>query len=192
LKQIDRVAGVVPEQMVRPAARLAEQIQIRAAKEKCLHDQLLYFQFTCLNPVTDPLVTWIESARVTDHRNLAGFLLHINDTSGISKRVRHRYFNHDMLSGTHDLFRLICMDLSRTRQDGRLDIGLSQALCKVSGSVRYASFLGNGLCRVRAAPGNSRYFDANYSRKRVQMFVCESALSNHANFHFSLLVNFRE
>src|SRR5690606_20143661 len=41
LEEIDRVAGVVPEQMVDPAPRLALEIDVLAAEEEGLDDEML-------------------------------------------------------------------------------------------------------------------------------------------------------
>ena len=64
LKQVDRVAGVVPQQMVRPAPRLAERVHVGAAEEVRLHVHLLHLQLARLDALVHPLVARVEAARV--------------------------------------------------------------------------------------------------------------------------------
>ena len=48
LEQIDGVAGVVPQQMIGPAARLAGRVHVGAAEEIGLHVHLLDFELAGL------------------------------------------------------------------------------------------------------------------------------------------------
>ena len=41
LKQIDRMAGVVPKEMIRPTAWLTQSVEVAAAEEVSLNDQVL-------------------------------------------------------------------------------------------------------------------------------------------------------
>ena len=69
LEQIDGVAGVVPQQVVGPAARLAQRVHVGAAEEVRLHVHLLHLQFAGLDALVDPLVAGIEAPRVSGHRD---------------------------------------------------------------------------------------------------------------------------
>ena len=75
LKQIDRVAGMVPQQMIRPAARIARSVDVFAAEEISLHVHLLDVYFTGGNLVVDQLMRRIKAAHMARHGDHAGFLL---------------------------------------------------------------------------------------------------------------------
>ena len=79
LEQVDGVRGVVPEQVVGPAAGLAERVHVRAAEEVGLHVHLLDGQLARADPAVDPLVRRVEPAGVPDHADQAGLLLHLVD-----------------------------------------------------------------------------------------------------------------
>ena len=55
VEQIDGVARVVPQQMIGPAARLAFEIDVLAAEEIRLHDELLELQLALLDSVVRPI-----------------------------------------------------------------------------------------------------------------------------------------
>ena len=56
LEQVDRVRGVVPEQVVGPAARLPGRVHVGAAEEVGLHVHLLDGQLARDDAVAHPLV----------------------------------------------------------------------------------------------------------------------------------------
>ncbi len=76
-EQIDRMAGMMPQQMVRPGARLARRVHVRAAKEIRLHVHLKHLQFPGLDLLVNVLMARIETPRVPAHTNDAGFLLRL-------------------------------------------------------------------------------------------------------------------
>ena len=55
-EQVDGVRGVVPQQVVGPAARLAERVHVRAAEEVGLHVHLLDVELAGDDPLVHPLV----------------------------------------------------------------------------------------------------------------------------------------
>src|SRR2546421_11122650 len=87
MKQIDSVAGMMPEQMIRPASGFSFRIHVGPAEEKCLNDQMLQLEFTGFDSLVDPLMAWIESPSMSAHRYEAGLFLHRKDSLGVGKRV---------------------------------------------------------------------------------------------------------
>ena len=79
-EEIDRMRGVVPQQMVRPRTRLALGVDVAAAEEIGLHIHLLDVEFASGNAVVHILVAGVKATGMADHAGLAGFLgdaLHI-------------------------------------------------------------------------------------------------------------------
>ena len=66
-EQVDGVRGVVPQQVVGPAARLAERVHVRAAEEVGLHVHLLDVELAGHDALVHPLVARVEAARVAAH-----------------------------------------------------------------------------------------------------------------------------
>ena len=85
-EQVDGVRGVVPQQVVGPAARLAERVHVRAAEEVGLHVHLLDVEFAAPDPLAHPLVARVEAARVAAHRDLAGLPARPSTTACPSSR----------------------------------------------------------------------------------------------------------
>ena len=131
-EQVHRVAGVVPEQVVGPAARLAERVHVGAAEEVGLHVHLQHLQLAGDDLLVHPLVARVEAARVAGHRDEAGLLLHLDDRLGVRQRVGHRDLDLDVLAGAHALHRLLGVHLRGRRQDDGLDARLRQALAEVA------------------------------------------------------------
>src|SRR5215467_4435383 len=65
LEQVDRMGRMVPQQMVRPTARLAGGVHVGATKEIGLHVHLLDLEFAVADALVHPLVARIETARMT-------------------------------------------------------------------------------------------------------------------------------
>jgi len=76
LKKINRMAGMMPEQVVCPAARLAKCVHIGTVEKIGLHIHLLDFDIPGGDFVVYPLVRWIEAAHVTCHGDQTCLLLH--------------------------------------------------------------------------------------------------------------------
>ena len=75
----------MPQQVIRPAARLAFEVDVLAPKEERLHDQLLELQFAGLDTLVHPLMRRIEPPGVPRHGDLAGGPLRSVDTLGIGQ-----------------------------------------------------------------------------------------------------------
>jgi hypothetical protein len=113
LEQIDGVAGVMPEQMIGPASRLAFEIDVLAPEEESLHNQVLQLQLAGDDAVMYPLMRWIEAARVPRHRDQSGCLLRIGYALCVGQRIGDRNLDLDMLAGLQALHGLIGMHLGR-------------------------------------------------------------------------------
>ena len=98
-EQIDRVGGVVPEQMVGPTARLAERVRVGAPEEVRLHVHLLDRVVAGLDPLVHPLMTRIEAAGVAAHRDEAGLLLDRHDRFTVGQVVAQRDLDLHVLAG---------------------------------------------------------------------------------------------
>ena len=118
-EQIHGVAGVVPQQMIGPAARLAERVGVGAAEEVGLHVHLQDLQFAGQDAFVDPLMTGIEAARMAGHGDDAGFPLHAHQPFGVGERVGHGDFDHDVLAGAHALLALRRVHLRRRASGSR-------------------------------------------------------------------------
>ena len=182
-EEVHRVAGVMPQQVVRPAARLAERVHVGAAEEVGLHVHLQHLQLAGLDALVHPLVARIEAAGVARHGDQAGFLLHLHDHLGVVHRVGHRDLYLDVLARAHALHGLLGVHLGGRGQDGRLDAGLRQALREVGGPVRDAVLLGDFPGGVGAAARERRDLDARDVLHCFDVLDAERALPCHADFH---------
>ena len=125
LKQVHRVTGMVPKQMIGPASRLARRVHIRAAgKNHVPHVHLLDLQLTRRDFFVNVLVTGVKPPRVTAHADDAGFFLHSNQAFGIRQRVRDRNFDLHVLAGAHALLALRRVHSGGRRQDYCFEAGL--------------------------------------------------------------------
>ena len=183
-EQIHRVAGVVPQQMVGPAARLAERVHVGAPEEIGLHVHLLHLEFAGEHALVDPLMARIESSGVAGHRDDAGFLLHLQQALGVRHRVGHRDLDHHVLAGAHALFRLGGVHLR-----GR---GTGSPLPDPAGAgtrpdrrwpVRNLPLPGNLACLLIARPGQRDDFDVRNLRHGLQMLDAERPLAGETDLH---------
>ena len=75
LEQVYRVSCMMPQQVIGPASRIACGVDVPAPEEIGLDVHLLDAQLAFLDPLVDPLMTWIEAAHVPGHSDDACFLL---------------------------------------------------------------------------------------------------------------------
>ena len=184
LEQIDGVGGVVPEQVIGPAARLAGGIDVAAPEEIGLHVHLLDFQLALCDALVHPLMARVEAPHVAAHGGDAGFLGDLNQRFGVLDAVGDRDFDQHMLAGAHHLLALAEMHLGRRGQDHR--IGALDAFGELAGEMRDAVFLGDLGGGVLIAADQRGDLDAGNALERVEMFLPERALPRHANFHLFL------
>jgi len=71
-EQVHRVRGVVPQQVVGPAARLAQRVDVGAAEEVGLHIHLLDVELARRDLLVHLLVAGVEAAGVAAHGHQAG------------------------------------------------------------------------------------------------------------------------
>src|SRR6185369_17046933 len=84
---IHRMTRMMPEQMIRPAARLAFRVHIRSSEKERLHDEVLQLEFAGFDLFVNKLMTRVESPRVATHRDKTSFLLNCQDLLRIRERV---------------------------------------------------------------------------------------------------------
>lgn len=90
--------GVVPQQVVGPASRLAERVDVRAAQEVGLHVELLQIQLAAPDPVVHPAVRRVEPAGVADHAHQPRLLGDPGDEFGIGPGVGERNLDLHVLA----------------------------------------------------------------------------------------------
>ena len=74
-KQVHRVGGMVPQQVVGPAARLAQGVHVGAPEEIGLHIQLLDVEFAGPDLLVHIQVAGVKAPSVAAHGHQAGLLL---------------------------------------------------------------------------------------------------------------------
>ena len=183
LEQVHGVAGVMPQQVVRPAARLAQRVRVGAAEEIGLHVHLLDLQLAGRDTLVDPLMAGIEAAGVAAHGDQPGLLLHGQDRLGVGQAVGDRDLDLHVLAGAHALHRLLRMHLRRRGEDHRLQARLVETFRQVRRPMRYAEFLRHFTRGIRTATRQGDDLDAVDIGDRLQMFDAESALSCQSDLH---------
>ena len=131
VEEVDRVGGVVPQQMVGPAARLAGGVDVLAAEEIGLHVHLLDLQLALLDPLVDPLVAGIEAAHMAGHGDDAGLLGDLRQRLGILDIVGDRNLDQHGLAGAHHLLALAEVHLRRRGEDH--GVGALDAFAEIAG-----------------------------------------------------------
>ena len=97
-EQIHRVGRVVPQQVIGPAACLAQGVHVGAAKKVGLHIHLLDVEFTGLDFVVHPLVAGVETAGVTHHGNETCFFLHTQNFLTLFVHIAQRNLHLHVLA----------------------------------------------------------------------------------------------
>src|SRR6185295_15573952 len=113
LEQGDGVGGVMPQQVVGPAARVARRVDVLAAEKIGLHVHLLDLELTLLDALVNPLVARVEAAHVPAHRDDAGLLGDLHQVLGVFDAVGDRDLDQNMFAGAHHLLALPKMHLGR-------------------------------------------------------------------------------
>ncbi len=148
---VHRVAGVVPQQMVGPAARLAERIRVGATKEIRLHVHLQHLEFAGPDALVDPLMTRIEAPRVPAHGDQPAGALRRHHALGTGQRIGDRNLDHDVPAGLEALDGLRRVQLRRRGQQYRRHTWQRQACGQIGADVLNVEFL-----RHFAGAGSSR------------------------------------
>ncbi len=192
LEQVDGMAGVVPEQVIGPAARLALEIDVLAAEEKCLHHEMLQLELAGHDPVVNPLMRRIEPARMPGHGDQTACLLRLVDRRRVRQRIGDRNFDLDVLAGLQALNCLCRLHLGRRGDNCGVDAGLVERLGEVRRPVRNTVFPGNGLDGFGPAAGEADDLDAVDVLESIQVLLAKRTLANHDNLHENLRGKGRE
>src|SRR5215472_4697659 len=182
LKEIDRMGGVVPQEMVGPAARIAGRVDVPAAKEVGLHVHLLDLELALLDLLVDVLVARVEPPHMAAHGGDAGLLGDLHQVLGVLDAVGDRNLDQHVLARTHHLLALAEMHLGRRGEDHR--VGALDAFRQLAGVVRNTVFLGDLGGSVLVAANERGHLDFGNALERVEMLLPERALSRYADFHF--------
>src|SRR5262252_1502119 len=185
LKEIDRVGGVVPQEMVGPAARIARRVDVPAAKEVGLHVHLLDLELALLDLLVDVLVARIEPPHMAAHGGDAGLLGDLHQVLGVLDAVGDRDLDQHVLAGAHHLLALAEVHLGRRREDHR--VSALDALGQFAGVVRDAVFLRHLRGRSLVSADQRGDLDAGRAFQGVEMLLAEGALPGNANLHHLLL-----
>ncbi len=183
LEQVDRVRRVMPEQVIGPAAGLAQRIQVLAAKEEGLNVHLLDLQLTRADALMDPLMGRVEAPGMAGHRDAATTLGEIRQTLGVGQIVGHWDLDHDVLARLQAQHRLGGVDRSRGGEYGGFDARLSQRFAEIQRPVGDAEALGGRASRFRHAAGKADHIDAGNVRHRFKVFDAERAFPGEDHLH---------
>src|SRR5690606_10634408 len=98
-----------------------------------------------------------------------------------------RNLDLDVLAGTHDLLRLLRMDLRWRRDDRGIDAGLRERLVEIRGPVRNTVLLRNRFGGLGAASREADDLDAVDVLQSVEMLSPECSLPDDDYFHWTFL-----
>ncbi len=181
-EQIDGVRGVVPQQVVGPAARLAQRVGVRAAEKIGLHVHLQETEFSGGDLLVHILVAGVEAAGVAAHRDQAGLLLQRHHFLSALERVGERNFDLDMLAGLQACQRLFGMQLRRRAENDGIDFGQRQAARQVGADMRNAVFVGDLAGFFQVAADQRDDFDAVDVLDAVEVLDAEGAGARQGDF----------
>src|SRR5690606_12768902 len=126
----------MPKQVIRPAASLAQCVDIASTEEIGLRDQMLQVELSGLDSAANVLMTWVISPRVPTHGYqplTPGFLYNF---ARFVQPVCQRNFNLYMLAGFQTSQGLSRMHGSGRTQNDRVQAWQGQSLNKVTAMVR--------------------------------------------------------
>ena len=185
LEQVNRVACVVPEQVIGPAARLALGVHVGAAKKICLHVHLLDLQFARVDPAADPLVRRVEAAHLPGHRQDARLLLYTANRFTVGKRIRHRNLDQHRLARFHAGNGLFGVHLRWRRQDDRIDVFVRDAGFKRGRGKSNAALCSQGIDLGLGGAHHGRDSHVVDVGNRIQVLCSKGAIGTRdANPHF--------
>ena len=183
LEQVDRVTGVMPQQVVGPGSRLAESVLVLAAEEERLDDEMLQLQLPRLDPFVHPLVARVEAPCVAHHGGQPGLLLDLHQCLGVGQVVGHRDLDEAVLARPQHLRRLGGMELRRRGEDHCLDPRLCEPFGEVERPVRDPAFGGQLLGVGGVAADERDHLDPVDAGDAVEMSPADSALSGDTDLH---------
>ena len=173
----------MPEQVIRPASRLAFGVDVPATEEIGLHVHLLDVEFAGFYPLPDPLVAGIEPSRVPCHGHQPRLFLHPDQPLGVGQRIGHGDLHLHVLAGAHALFGLVRVHLRGRGKDRGFDPRLLEALGEVRGPVGDSELPGDRFGRIRRAAGEGDDLHAVNPRQSRQVLLSERPLPSHTNLH---------
>ena len=179
-KQIHCVRCVMPQQMIRPAAGLAERIHVRAAKEVGLHIHLLNVEFASFDLLVHILMRRIEAPRVATHRHFSAGLGSLHHFLTFSIHITQRNFHLDMLACFKAGKRLRGMHLRGRAEDYGIEFFDFQGLRQIGGHMGDAIFGGHFLRLAQIATDQGDDFHIVNQFECIQMLDAESACAGES------------
>ena len=181
-EQIDRVRGVVPQQVVGPAAGLAQRIHVGAAEKVGLYIHLLDVELACLDLVVHPLVAGVEAPGVAHHGHKAGFLLHTQDFLAFFVHIAQRDLDLHMFARLQARQGLAGVHLCGRAQNDGVNFFQGQRLVQVGGDVTNAVFVSHLFGFGELTPDQRDDFHAVDVLDAVQVFDAESTRARQGDF----------
>jgi hypothetical protein len=125
----------------------------------------------------------VEAARMPDHADEAGLLLHPVDCRRVVPRIGEWNLDLHVLAGLHALHSLCGVKLRRRAENHRLDAGLRERDGQIDRHVWDAVFLRDFLRRFQA-PADDRYnFHSVDELQRIEMLLAEGADAGDDDLH---------
>ena len=181
-EQIHRVRGVVPEQVVGPAAGLAQRVHVGAAEKIGLYIHLLDVELTGLDLVVHPLVAGVETAGVTHHGHQTGFLLYTQNFLAFFVDIAQRNLDLYVLARLQAGQGLAGVHLRGRAQDDGIDFFQSQRLVQVCSDVTDAVFVSHLFGFGELAANQRDDFHTVDVFDAVQVFDAEGTCARQGNF----------
>src|SRR5688572_3460676 len=170
--------------MIGPAPGLALEIDVLAAEEERLHDEVLQLELALLDAVRDALMRRIEPARVTRHRDLLRGLLRLVDLARVRWRIRDWNLDLDVLACLHALDGSRSGHVRRRTPDPRAEAAARQRFPQARRPVRNAALVRDALRRLLAAAADAHDFDVLDLLQAIEMFADKSAVPTQHGLRF--------
>ncbi len=188
LEQVDRVRGVVPEQVVGPRARLAEGVHVGTPEEVRLHVHLLDRELARRDAPVHPLVRRVEPSRVADHGDEAGLPGHPLDLERVRPGVGQRDLHLHVLPGAQRGDRLLCVQLRGGAEDDGVDVVAGERVVEIGRRVRGAVLRSHLLRLLEPTADDRRDGDAVDRGEGVEVLDAEGSGSGEGDAHDVLSV----
>jgi len=133
VREIHRMATMMPKQVVDPRPRLPVHVQVRAAEEIGLDDHVMQVEGAFLDALADLAMRARKAAGVRHHADLAGRFRRLHHVLGVSEAERHRDLDLDVLAHGERQERLVRMLIGGCRQNDGINSRTIDAGLQVSG-----------------------------------------------------------
>ena len=181
-EQVHGVGSVVPQQVVGPAAGLAQRIGVGAAEEVGLHIHLLDVELARRDLLVHILVAGVEAAGVAAHGHQPGLLLQGHHGFSALEGIRQGNFHLHMLARLQAGNRLLGVHLRGGAQDDGVHFLQGQAVGQIGGDMADAVFVSDFLGLLQIAADQGHHFHTVDVLDAVQVFDAEGTGASQCNF----------